>query len=262
MHRQDNDLKDVHIPEEAMYKRAPKGEGFSIRSKTDVASAWAAHRKGEAAPAPKQPMAEARAEPENRLANLIGQVDAETAAEKEPPPQRSPVNPLERLMRSKTGGRAKPQAGGPGRGKGGVVKQPAEERKPFVPAKRRFASSGMTQSINVDDLRAELGIGSKPEKEEAAPSQAKQKAMTLLSPFRLAQQAACRDKEARRVLMDWKSGGLIVPRDGEDDFGEPEYDFSPSRADLATIRDYMTLWNNPEWHNKLLGWIIQEEGTR
>ncbi len=84
--------------------------------------------------------------------------------------------------------------------------------------------------------------------------------LTLLTPSRLAQEAACRDKEARRVLGDWKSGGLIVPR-GEE-YGEPEYDFSPSRADLATIKDYMTLWNNPEWHNKLLGWIIQEEGTR
>ncbi|MHC4504803.1 MAG: hypothetical protein ACYTFI_15970 [Planctomycetota bacterium] len=295
MHRQDNDLKDVHIPEEAMYKRAPKGEGFSVRSKTDIASAWAAHRKGEAAPQPKQPMAEARAGPENRLADLIGRIDSETAAEDEPPPKRAPVNPLERLMRSKTGGGTKPppRSGGPdapARGRGGVVKQPGEERKPFAPAKRRFASSGMTQSIDVDDLRAELGIGSKPQEEqEAAPSQAKQKAvalqafikriirttlhqqcleivlrrrMTLLSPFRLARQAACRDKEARRVLMDWKSGGLIVPRDEEDDYGEPEYDFTPSRADLATIKDYMTLWNNPEWHNKLLGWIIQEEGTR
>ena len=180
------------------------------------------------------------------------------------------------------------QPGGPGRGRGGVVKRPAEERKPFVPAKRRFAPSGVTQSINVDDLRAELGIGSKPkEEQEASPSQAKQKAvalqafikriirttlhqqcleivlrrrMTLLTPFKLAQEAACRDKEARRVLMDWKSGGLIVPR-GEE-YGEPEYDFTPSRSDLATIKDYMTLWNNPEWHNKLLGWIIQEEGTR
>ena len=313
MHRQEDELKDVHIPEAAIYKRAPKGEGFSVRSKTDIASAWAAHKKGGPAPAPKQPMAEARAKPENRLADLIGQIDSEAAAAKEPPPQRAPVNPLERLMRSKSGGPTKPgaltrptkpgaltrptkppppsgQPGGPGRGRGGVVKQPAEEKKPFVPAKRRFTPSGITQSINVDDLRAELGIGSKPQEEqEASPSQAKQKAvalqafikriirttlhqqcleivlrrrMTLLSPFRLAQQAACRDKEARRVLADWKSGGLIVPRGGEDDYGEPEYDFTPSRSDLATIKDYMTLWNNPEWHNKLLGWIIQEEGTR
>ncbi|GAF78544.1 unnamed protein product [marine sediment metagenome] len=293
MHRQEDELKDVHIPEAAIYKRAPKGEGFSVRSKTDIASAWAAHRKGEGAPEPKQPMAEARAKPEDRLAQLIGPVGPETAAEGEPPPQRAPVNPLERLMRSKPGGRAKPpprsaQPSGPGRGRGGVVKQSAEERKPFAPAKRRFSPSGVTQSIDVDELRAELGIGSKPQGEEkATPSQAKQKAvalqafikriirttlhqqcleivlrrrLTLLTPSRLAQEAACRDKEARRVLGDWKSGGLIVPR-GEE-YGEPEYDFSPSRSDLATIKDYMTLWENPEWHNKLLGWIIQEEGTR
>lgn len=180
-----------------------------------------------------------------------------------------PVNPLSALVSPKQ--------------RRGQPKGPPKKR--YKKKRRKFAASGATQSINVDDLRAELGIDSKPGAPEGqqVSSEDKRKAIELqafvkravrsmlhqqcldvvlrkrlmaLTASRLAQEAACRERDAQRVLDDWKSAGIMLL---DPDSMTPEYQFSPAKADLATIREFMVAWNETTWHNKLLGWIIEEE---
>jgi hypothetical protein len=165
----------------------------------------------------------------------------------------------------------------------GEPKGPPKKR--YKKKKAKFASSGATQSINLEDLRAELGFGAESEASEASQVTSEEqrksielqafvkrairsmlhqqcldvvlkKRLSLMSASRLAKEASCRERDARRVLDDWKMAGItLVDAEALD----PEYHFSPSKADLATIREFMVSWNDGDWHNKLLGWIIEEE---
>jgi hypothetical protein len=163
--------------------------------------------------------------------------------------------------------------------------QPKGAPKKRYKKRRKFAASGATQSINVDDLRAELGIESKAKPSGAGQLSGEDKRKSIeLQAFvklavrsmlhqqcldmvlkrrlmnvtvaRLAEEASCRERDAQTVLDDWKMAGIMLV---EPDAIDPEYKFSPAKADLATIREFMVAWNDADWHNKLLGWIIEEE---
>lgn len=270
----------IEVPSAATYKQAPKGEGFSRRSKTEVASAWAAHRKGQGAPAPEEAPA--------------------------PPPQPGPAraNPLAALVGPRKPEKAdvpprQPVTLGIGISPGALEKPRKKQKKPqkagedVQPPKRlykrqKYRSTGATQHIDVSALREELGIDSRAKsgaasRADAGPADEKQKEvamrafirrairstlhqqcldivlrrrLTVVSAARLAEEATCREKNARRVLEDWKEAGLMVQESTGYDL---QYRFSPGRADLATVREFMILWNESEWHNRLLGWIIEEE---
>jgi len=165
----------------------------------------------------------------------------------------------------------------------GQPKGPPKKR--YKKKRRKFASSGATQSINLEDLRAELGIEGKagePEGPQMSSDEQRKsvelqafvkrairsmlhqqcldvvlrKRLKRLTSSALAREATCRERDARRVLDDWKSAGITLV---DEDAVVPEHQFSPSRADLSTIREFLVAWNDAEWHNKLLGWIIEEE---
>ncbi len=165
----------------------------------------------------------------------------------------------------------------------GEPKGPPKKR--YKKKSPKFASSGATQSINLEDLRAELGFGSDSDASEGLQVTSEEqrktielhafvkrairsmlhqqcldvilrKRLSLISASRLAKEVACRERDARRVLDDWKMAGIALV---DADAVNPEYQFSPSKADLATIREFMVSWNDGDWHNKLLGWIIEEE---
>jgi hypothetical protein len=218
-----------------------------LRSKSEVAAAWAAHRK-------------ARGE-EGRPAGA--------RAEKPEAPSPPPATPA--------GETPQRQSHRP---------QPGTRR---VQRRQRFKSSGVTQQIDVSALKAELGLGSTGEKDaarpaaaapaEAVPPDEKRKEvalrafikrvvpspahqrcldatvrrhLTLVTPRRLAEGTGLREREARRVLDDWRAAGLARATDEEG----YQFEFRPSRADLALVREFMVLWADPDWHNRLLGWIL------
>jgi len=338
---------DVAMPKGIFFKEAPKGEGFSRRSKSEVAAAWAAKKKG-GKPAEGAPSGKKEFTAEDRLARIGGPLPPPPSPTEETLPGAG--NPLAALVGPKGSRKGKPRPPGgplagtvgpakegppPGPGPGdsgpaprgpidprvGLSRPPEEkpaprqrdEKKPAKPLvnplsalispkqrrgqpkgppkkrykkkRRKFAASGATQSINVDDLRAELGIESKASGPEAAEtiSDEKRKSielqafvrravrsmlhqqcldvvlkkrLTTLTPSRLAEESACRERDAKRVLDDWKSAGIMLL---EPDAMDSEYKFAPAKADLATVREFMVAWNDAEWHNKLLGWIIEEE---
>jgi hypothetical protein len=348
------------MPEAIFFKQAPKGEGFSRRSKSEIAAAWAAQKKGgapkEPAPPPSTPSEKKEPAAADRLAGTGAPIPPVapsgkkefTAADRLARIGRSPTppsaeetlaapgsgNPLAALVSPKKRGPgapaapAGPLAGIPGPGEAGPGRRgpvdprvglgrPAEDKPAARPSRkkppanplsalvspkqrrgqpkgppkkrykkrRKFAASGATQSINVEDLRAELGIESKAkaprgkqmsdeDKRKSIEIQAfvkravrsmlhqqcldmvLKKRLMNVTAARLAEEAACREREARGVLDDWKSAGIMLI---EPDAIDPEYQFSPAKADLATIREFMVAWNDADWHNKLLGWIIEEE---
>jgi hypothetical protein len=170
---------------------------------------------------------------------------------------------------------------------GGLARE-AEGPKRATQRRERFAASGVTQSIDVSALKAELGIEAakrEPEPRPAAepvptdagqrdialkafirrliPSQLHQRCLdvtlrrhlTVVTPGKLAQAAGCRDREARGVLETWRSGGLVRQADQD----VMQYQFAPSKADLALIREFLIMWNDPEEHKTALGWIIEAE---
>jgi hypothetical protein len=331
---------NIVMPEGVFFKEAPKGKGFSQRSRSEIAAAWAAKKKGvspEGAPSGRKEFTAA-----DRLARIGGPPKPPASAAEETLPGTATGNPLAALVGPKKPRKGKtispggPLAGtvgpeeegplpgpaprGPVDPRVGLSRPPEEESparrrekkkqskapvnplsalvspkqqrgQPKGPPKKRykkrqkFAASGATQSINVDDLRAELGIESKSrapqgpaltddEKRKSVELQAfvkravrsmlhqqcldvvlKKRLMTV-TPSRLAEESACRERDAKRVLDDWKSAGIMLI---EIDALAPEYKFSPAKADLATIREFMVAWNDAEWHNRLLGWIIEEE---
>lgn len=286
---------DVRLPEAATYKPAPKGEGFSVRSKKDVASAWAAYRKGappaqakpagapasrgapEAAvppPAPDLPGGGA-AGPDLRPAPALKPRELRDLPVTPPEPSGAPRDAAGRLAAGRSPGL---------RDRPGAEKE--TRQKGFTPTWRRIASSGVTQQIDIESIKAELGIDKKedtpPAEPEAVPRDAKQREialrafirrvlpgtvyqrcleatlkrrLTLASPARLAEEAGISEREAKRVLDDWRSAG-VVRQDDPEIF---QYQFAPSKADLATIKEFMTLWQDDDWHRTLLGWIVQEE---
>ncbi len=337
------------MPAGIFFKEAPRGEGFSRRSKSEVAAAWAAKKKGgkpdEGAPSGKKEFTAA-----DRLARIGGPLPPPPSSAEEKLPGTATGNPLAALVGPKKPRKDKsrpprgPLAGtvspakegpptrpspedsgpaprGPVDPRVGLSRPPEEEAPPrqrhdekpsrppvnplsalispkqrrgqpkgppknrYKKKRREFAASGATQSINVDDLRAELGIESKAKDAQAAEalSEEKRKSIELqafikrairsmlhqqcldvvlkkrlmvLTPSRLAEESACRERDAKRVLDDWKSAGIMLL---EPDAMNPEYKFAPTKADLATVREFMVAWNDTEWHNKLLGWIIEEE---
>ncbi|MHC4248544.1 MAG: hypothetical protein ACYS9X_05385 [Planctomycetota bacterium] len=351
---------DVIMPEAIFFKQAPKGEGFSRRTKSEIAAAWAAKKKGgapaQAAPPPSAPSKEGGGAKADRLAGSGGPPPpAAPSGKKEftaadrlarigrpptPPSAEETLavpgsgNPLAALVspKKRDPGAPAPPAGplagvsgpadtGPGR-RGPVdprvgLGRPPEEKPAARPSRkkppanplsalvspkqrrgqpkgppkkrykkrRKFAASGATQSINLEDLRAELGIESKAKAPQGAQvsDEDKRKSIELqafvkravrsmlhqqcldmvlkrrlmnVTAARLAEEAACRERDAQAVLDDWKMAGIMLV---EPDTIEPEYKFSPAKADLSTIREFMVAWNDADWHNKLLGWIIEEE---
>lgn len=237
---------------EAVYGKAPKGEGFGVRSKKDIASAWAAHREGKG-PEPSKP-APPPAQPEKPAAE---------------PPEVRP---------------------GPVMYGGGTRQErskPKPKPKPTAPGwRRRLRSTGVTSEIDVESLRRELGIEKSKSgpKKEAAPAPADpektkevalrafvrrivrsrlhqqcldtvlRRRLTTMTPGQLASSVGCREREAKRVLEDWRSGGIVRRTELE------PYTLSLPKADMAAVREFMVLWDDHEWHQKLLRWILEEEG--
>jgi hypothetical protein len=298
------------IPGASVYARAPKGEGFSVRSKTAVASAWAQHRKGAGAGSaeakdrePQQPEAGApppggpAARPSSPKSDLASLVDPGAASEALPAPPPGVGRVPQPMGFGSDGIRERVT---PGRGARKAAKKAVQKKKRRKGYKRqRFTSSGVTQQIDVGALRSELGLGggkataapsegeSKPGPEpEAFPKGEKRKAaalqafvkrvvpgrayqqcldviirrrLTATSPGRLAEEARCREREARRVLEHWPAEGLV--RKGQDAYDLMQYQFAPNKADLDLIRNFMYLWNDAPWHQRLLTWMIEQEGT-
>jgi hypothetical protein len=190
-------------------------------------------------------------------------------------------------------GKRPDEEGGRGR-RGGK----AADTKP-VYKRQRFASSGVTQQIDVGALRAEMGLegeaapplergeaprggaaGPAPEAGRTAPegdereasmrafvrrvvpSRLHQQLLTAIirqrlatvTPDRLAEAAGIREREARSVLESWCAAGVFR----QDDPVGP-FQMAPSRADLAQMKEFLLLWNKADWHNRLLGWILEEE---
>lgn len=253
---------EPQLPEAALYKDAPKGVGFSVRSKKDVALAWAAYKKGTQTNAPEAVVQGAPAEPQGLVV----------------PPQDTEKRLIPRQQEE-----SEPELATPTPAK---VETPAAKAG-FRLLRRRTASSGVTQSIDIESIKAELGInksGKTAAEPEPVPADPKYKEialrafirraipsmlhhrclevtlkrrLTLSSPARLAQEVGCSEREARKVLENWKSAGLAR----QDDPEVFQYQFAPSKADLATIREFMVLWEDEEWHKKLLAWILEEEGA-
>ena len=194
------------------------------------------------------------------------------------------------------------QAPGPGgpaqRGPFGRRTQPGAPGQRNVQKKgfkrsRHFASSGVTQSIDVGALKAELGIkeGGKSsgagdaQVGEAVPKDPRMKEIALrafvqrivpsrlhqqcldrvlrrrlgtMSAAQLSQECGCKERDAKRVLDTWRSGGIVRQSGDELDF-QPQYQFAPSKADLALTREFMIMWSDARWHSKALGWILEVE---
>ena len=175
------------------------------------------------------------------------------------------------------------------------TKQAPLAKKGYVPKRKRgLPSSGVTQTIDINDLKQELGISKEakpgpgaapPEGADVAavPTDEKQKAialqafvkrvvpsmlhqhalevvlkkrLTVVSPTRLSEEVGCKEREARKILEEWRTSGVAKQED-PDVF---QYAFMPPKADLALIREFLVLWNDPGWHNKLLGWILEAQG--
>ena len=153
---------------------------------------------------------------------------------------------------------------------------------------KRKGSTGITDSIDLNALKEELGIeggrSSGAKHPEAVPSDPQQKDIALrafiervvpsrlhqqcletllrkrlgtVSAARLKQECGCREREAKRVLETWRSAGIV--RQGSDEYEILQYQFTPSKADLALIREFMVMWEGPQTHNRLLGWILEHE---
>jgi hypothetical protein len=184
-----------------------------------------------------------------------------------------------------------------------AAQAPAPKRQPpplakkgYVPKRKRrgMQSSGVTQTIDINDLKQELGItGESKQQADAAPpaegevvavpTDARQKEialrafikrvlpstlhqvcletvlkkrLTVVSPTRLSEETGCKEREARRILEDWRKGGLAK----QEDPTVFQYAFMPPKADLALIREFLVLWSDPTWHNRLLGWILEVQG--
>jgi hypothetical protein len=291
-----------------IYRNAPRGEGFSIRSREDVKSAWAAYKQGRTPPdAAKTSLSAPPAKEET---------PADAGTPREParpqtrhsapgdgrggPASRSPSSAFERKPlfpigpgAKKQEPRPKPEAPAERRvpPTSGIGKQPGSTQgKRYTPRRlRAVRSSGETDSIDVASLREELGIKGKKKEEgsgeidlSAVPSNPQQKEIALqafvrrvvpstihhqclevmlkkrlnyVMPNRLAREAGCKERDARRVLEDWKAAG-IAQQDHEEVF---QYVIAPSKIDLALIREFMTLWSDSDWHSKLLSWILEAE---
>ena len=321
------------IPQVAQFKDAPRGEGYSARSKTEVASAWAAFRKGEPPPARRPKATPAPPAPSPQAAPLPA--PPQRGSQGGPPPGGQAMPDLSAAAQA--GGRqgnavagepldmsydpfggepARPRPRGPvelGVGVRGSLQKPAgdddsddqdshaSQDRPHgtqkVYKRQRFAKSGVTQSVDVSALRAELGLESLNKKEsqkveeeapapvDEVPPEVRQKEialrafirrvlpstqhqqvltllirqrLTTLTPDKLAQAAGIKERAAKRYLDDWKAAGILK----QDDPEFAPYQLSPSRADLVMIKEFLTLWNTPEWHSKLLGWMIAEEQGR
>jgi hypothetical protein len=286
-------------PQEGVYARTPKGEGFSSRSKKDVASAWAAYRKGQKSGAKKDEPADGAAPGGGEFAPEGGKkrgtrrptaaVFATGDAPKEPAPDPIggslfPVQPG-RSRFPKPEERAVPPTSG-------IGKQPdATAKKSFTPKHRRGRKappSEHSDSIDIASLKEELGITGKPKASadagaaDAVPKDQRQKEialrafikralpstlhqqsleiilrkrLALISSQRLAQEVGCKEREARRVLDGWRAAGMAR----QDDPEIFQYTFVPAKADLALIREFLTLWSDAGWHQKLLTWILEEE---
>jgi len=303
------------------YKQVPKGAGFSVRSKKDIASAWAAYKKGKAGGAtdkgkkpeepaaaeddrPKPSVAASSAAPpaeEDQSAKASGGLSAsifskkgEAAPASGPNPigdveqPAKPLFPLRGKKKAPPKGeqeRLVPPTSGLGKQAGGQAKRAYKPRRG-----RRNQSTGVTQSIDINSLRDELGIKGKKQKQAeaeqaeaevaAVPKDARQKEialkafvtrvvpsmthqhalevilkrrLTTVSPKRLSEELGCKEREARKVLEDWKNAGVARQEDPE----IFQYLVIPSKADLALIREFLTLWNDATWHSKMLGWIIE-----
>jgi hypothetical protein len=326
---------DTDGQSDSIYKQAPRGEGYSVRSKEDVASAWAAYKKGkgpgggtaarrgpgkgavspdeqeapQGQPAqPNHPLPSASASAaspgaDSQKAPGSGGLTAAIFASGPPgssPPAPSPTGSIQPGKPLFPVGR-KPKAGGapPERlvpPTSGIGKQPgATAKRAYRPKRNRsIGATGVTQSIDIDSLKEELGITGKPKgrqgqqdddlpEVEAVPKDEKQKEIAIrafikrvvpsmlhqhaleivlkkrlssISPTRLSEETGCKEREARRILEDWKGAG-VARQDDPEIF---QYMIIPSKPDLALIREFLTLWNDPEWHQKLLGWIIEAAG--
>jgi hypothetical protein len=289
-------------PNNAVYGQARRGQGFSVRSRKDIASAWAAF-KGGPGDTPSSVPAAGAAGVSHREAAPAGTPPAEHTARPSPlagAPSKPPAEPEKPLFPVRARPKDRPEARD-----GGEVERlvpPTSglgKQQPLQPAKQAYRprrgredghGSGVTESIDIDSLREELGITGKArsaqdasESEEVAvipvderqkeialkafvkrivPSMNHQhaldvvlrKRLTTISPMRLSEELGCKEREARRVLEDWRQGGIARQEDSE----IFQYLIVPSKADLALIREFLTLWNETAWHQKMLGWIIEQ----
>ena len=159
---------------------------------------------------------------------------------------------------------------------------PAPELPPQAAGRQRLGGGDAAQSIDVDALRDELGLGAgrEPEPEVAegvsqdpmekeialrefvrrvVPTFLHQQILTVMfrqgltsvDPGGLARAIGVKVRDVTRVLDDWNALGIL------DQEGGDAYRVAPPGAELALIREFLSLWSRPDWHNRLLGWITQ-----
>lgn len=188
-------------------KPVPTGEGFALRSRKEVAEAWAARKRMEPSPAPRAPVEGEHPEKKKTL-----------AAERTPQgaqPDGLDVQALKAEL--------------------GIGSGPVQAREETLRAFLRRVAPGVVQ--------ANCLIAAAKNKSAVATAR------------RLAQEAGCPEEKAAQILERWRRLGLVRP----DPLGLPEFQFSPSEPDAAKIKEFLVLWRDPAWHPRILQWLLEEE---
>lgn len=259
-------------------KPVPTGEGFALRSKKDIELAWASRRKD----APPPPAATARSSGEPQRAPPEAGEPGTDQRPGGPPPDQVEPKPDERGVRP-----AGPEPGAPQAPRAPEARAAEAERrrKRTFAALRRESPGGAEEQVDIDAIKAELGLDSKAAGETRPPglsADAKTREIALrafvrravpgmlqahclgvvarrrsaaATASRLAQEAGCTVQEAAGVLELWRQAGLVRP----DPTGIPEYQFAPAETDLVLIREFLRLWADETWHRRLLEWVLEED---
>lgn len=77
--------------------------------------------------------------------------------------------------------------------------------------------------------------------------------MNIVEPTEVAKGLALKDKQVRQILDDLRHTGIIK------DIGTHPYALSPSKKDLADLKFFFNKWQIPDWHSKMLTWILDQE---
>ena len=126
-------------------------------------------------------------------------------------------------------------------------------RKPAAQKKRPTAAALQTDPQQEASLRDFIRRVVRSTLHQQILNMAIHQRLTRVTPETMAQAVGVTEREAGRVLEDWKSVGVFV----QDAAGVCE--LRPSQEDLASMKEFLFLWNRDASRGKLMAWILEEE---